>query len=243
MQSNRIPRITYDDSAKRWVMPPEWNEWEFIVNSDNYPDPDFKVFANEYDYTLKHERGILYRYNNHVLGAEIEYRGDNGKSHIRIITPKTYQYFLFCRAAVTLINEPERYRPALEGALNGGVVIGYANMCTIENLIPPNTIKREETEKMYNNLAHKKRLISQEFGALMARTFNATSGLLLHNIGKQYELKVDARKDKYALCPSCRAIYTQLTREIVEANTSEHKIALHKLIKQIEYDEHKREHG
>jgi len=243
MQSNRIPRITYDDSAKRWVMPPEWNEWEFIVNSDNYPDPDFKVFANEYDYTLKHKRGILCRYNNHVLGAEIEYRGDDGKSHIRIITPKTYQYFLFCRAAVTLINEPERYRPALEGALNGGVVIGYANMCTIENLIPPNTIKREETEKMYNNLAHKKRLISQEFGALMARTFNATSGLLLHNIGKQYELKVDARKDKYALCPSCKAIYTQLTREIVEANTPDYKPALQKLVKQIEYDEHKREHG
>ena len=86
MPTNRIPRITYDDSTKRWVTPPEWYEWEFIVNPASYPDQDFEVFKDEYDYALKNERGILHRYNNHMLGATIEYRGDDGKSHIRTIT-------------------------------------------------------------------------------------------------------------------------------------------------------------
>jgi len=241
MLTKATPRIEFDYQTNKWVTPPQWGLWEWINDPDNYPDPNFDVFKNEFDFGLINERGILHRYKNHIYGSTKEYRDAKGKSIIKTFRPKCYQYFLFARAAVRLINEPELYREALENKLNGSIVINYLNLVTIYGLIPPNTV---ETDKdFYLNLGKSKHLVSAEYGASMARVFNATSGLHLHVSGQQYELKTEKREDKYALCPSCESIYTQLTREVVEAGSPKYKEAMKKLVKQIEYDRHRRENG
>lgn len=241
MLTKATPQIQFDYQTNKWVTPPQWGLWEYITNTDNYPDPNFNVFEDEFDYHLINERGILHRYRNYIYGSTKEYRGANGRSIVRTIRPQSLRYFLFGRAAVRLINNPELYRPALENKLNGSIVINYLNLIPIHDLIPPNTV--ETDQDFYQNLGKSKHLVSVEYGACMARVFNATSGLHLHVSGRQYELKTERREDKYALCPNCESIYTQLTREVVEAGSPKYKDAMKKFVKQIEYDRHRRENG
>lgn len=241
MLTKVTPRVEFDHLTQEWIIPEVWKDWGYIVDPSNYPDPNFDVFKDEFDFELIDTRGILYRYKNHIMGSSKEYINAQGKSIIRNMTPKCYQYFLFAKAAVRLINDPSLYREALENKLNGTIVINYLNLCNIFDLIP--TATADVQTELYRNLDRKKHLVSAEFGACMARVFNATSGLHLHAAGKQYELKVERREDKYALCPNCGSIYTQLTRDVVEATDENYPAVKEKLIKQIEYDRHRRENG
>jgi len=231
------PQLTYNTATNQWETPLEWGYWDWMIDPENYPDPTFSVFAGEYDYEFIDKRGVLFKYKNHIYGKETEVVSSTGKTFVRKSAPKAYQYALFAKGAVRLINNPALYRSARYGSLNGSFVINYVNSVHLSELIPSGTVEKEE--KLYNSLANRKYLISTEFGALMARTFNLTSGIE----PKQYGLKTEKREDKLSRCPACEAIYYNLSRDFVLPKDSDYSDLCEKMTDQAEYKQSRDEHG
>ena len=231
------PQLTYNTAKNKWEIPLEWSYWDWMIDPENYPDPFFSVFEEEYDYEYINERGILFKYKNHILGKETELVSKTGKTFVRKSAPKAYQYILFAKGATRLINNPALYRSARYGSLNGSFVINYVNSVHLSELIPSGTVSKEE--KLYKSLANKKYLISTEFGALMARTFNATSGIE----PKQYGLKTEKREDKLSKCPACRAIYQNLTKEYLRPQDPGYEDLAEKMTDQADYKQSRDENG
>lgn len=231
------PQLTYNPETNKWEIPPEFSNWDWIVDPKNYPDPTFAVFSREYDYEFIERRGILFRYKNHIYGKETKAVSSTGKTFVRKSSPKSYQYNLFLKGAVRLINNPALYRSARYGSLNGSFVINYINSIPLHDLIPSGTVTKEE--KLYKNLLNKKYLISTEFGALMARTFNYTSGIE----PRQYGLKTEKREDKLSKCPACEAIYYNLSRDFVLPKDSDYSDLREKMTQQTDYKQIRDELG
>lgn len=231
------PQLTYNTATNKWEIPLEWSDWDWMIDPENYPDPAFSVFAEEYDYEFRNERGILFKYKNHIFGKETEVVSKAGKTFVRKSAPRAYQYVLFAKGATRLINNPELYRSARYGSLNGSFVINYVNSVHLNELIPSGTVSKEE--KLYKSLADKKYLISTEFGALMARTFNRTSGIE----SRQYGLKTEKREDKLSKCPACHAIYHNLTRDFVRPQDPDYSDLCEKMTDQADYKQGRDAHG
>jgi hypothetical protein len=243
MHTKRRPSITFDYELKRWVSPSEWRYWEYMNDPSNFPDPDLLTFKDEYDYGLRRERGMIYRLHRHLFGGEIEVFNADRQSHIRRIPPKVFEFYIFCNAAVKLINDPSLYRSVHEGRLNGSTVANYANLVHLDGLIPGDVVKidTEESEKTYVNLKNKKNLVSVEFSACYARLFNKTSGLQNYgHLTQQYTLKTVPREDKLALCPCCSSFYTQVTRDVIKPGTVRYEKAKQAFADQIEYDQRRK---
>lgn len=243
MHTKRRPSITFDYELQLWVCPNEWFYWDYISDPSNFPDPTLSTFKDEYDYPFMHKRGMIHRLHKHLFGWESEVFKGNRQSHTRKISPKVYEFYIFCKAAVKLLNDPSLYRPVYEGRLNGSTVASYANLVHLDGLIPGDIVKidTEKSEKTYVNLEYKKNLVSAEFSACYARLFNKISGLQNYpHLAQQYTLKIMPREEKLFLCPCCGSFYTQVTRDEIKPGTEAHKRAREAFADQIEYDQRRK---
>lgn len=190
------------DGAPMYIEPAEWRDYEWINDPGNYPDPEYTVFQDEYDWDCRDSKGLIYKYIKHIEGSA--YLGRLGKNPKRHQSPSPKSYYMFAMAAVHLHNNPKLIRDTHKDQIHGGFVVNYANSIQISALVNLNTVVSTTSER----LQRKKHLIPVTFSSLFARVFNETSG-----IDKEYYLKTAPREDRKHQCPSCGCIYEQLSKK------------------------------
>ena len=138
----------------------------------NYPDPEHATFVDEYDWDYKDEKGLIYKYINHVEGSQRLEKV--GRKVNRRTSPKPQSYYLFASVAVYLLNHPEYIRDVrAKGGLHGGFVVNYANSIPVNELLPPEF--NDTVEPLVKKLKEKKHILPVTFASLFARVFNFVS--------------------------------------------------------------------
>lgn len=190
-------QLTFVDG--KYEVPDEWVTWEWITKIENYPDPNHRVFEHEYDWDFRDKQGVLGRYIRKIDGSTSQRTSKTGNLFDVTYAPSPYIYYLFSLAAVELIENPHLYREAHEGKLNGSFVVQYANKIGVSS---HDWLPEKEGRR-------KTHVISDSYGPLLARVFNACSG-----VRSDDELRVEPREPKRCKCPNpkCRAIFQQLTK-------------------------------
>lgn len=221
-----LPKLTFDYATQTYFVPAEWVAWDWINNIENYPDPEHLVFKGEYDWDHRHTSGVLSRYIRTIEGHTTLCTSKKGLQYERTSTAKPYVYYLFALAAVELINNPSLYRTARASSLNGAFVVNYANSINLANLSP------------LQDKIRGKYIISSDFGALLARVFNATSG-----IRQEDYLKVEVREDKKSMCPHCKAVFEMLSKTYWTPDHPDYEKHAEGFIAQMEYVQTRNTHG
>jgi hypothetical protein len=214
-----LPKLTFDYATQTYHVPAEWVSWDWINDFENYPDQNHEVFKDEYDWSYRNKSGVLNRYIRTIEGHTTICTSKKSVQYERHTAAKPYVYYFFALAAVELINTPSLYRSERASALNGAFVVNYANSIDISNL----TIMADKTR-------NKKYIISSEFGALLARVFNATSGVRRDDF-----LKVEQREDKKSICPNCKTVYELLSKNCWTPEHPEYQKYAESFIAQLEY--------
>ena len=221
-----LPKLTFDYTTQTYSVPAEWVAWDWINNIENYPDPDHLVFKGEYDWDHRHKAGVLSRYIRTIEGKTTLCTSKKGLQYERTSTAKPYIYYLFALAAVELINNPALYRTARASSLNGAFVVNYANSIDLTNL----SVLQDKIRGKY--------IISSDFGALLARVFNETSG-----IRQEDYLKTELREDKKSMCPHCKAVFEMLSKTYWAPSHPDYEKHAEGFIDQMEYTQTRNTHG
>jgi len=206
-----LPQLTFsvlENGRRSYSVPEIWRDLAWASDFGNYPDQKHKVLEGEYDWPFKDEKGVVYGYINHVEGSGRLLRED--KEVKRKTLPKPFTYYAFAQGAVHLHNNPEKIRKVrADQGLTGGFVVNYVNSCPISELF---NLKEcdPETEKLIEKLITKTHIIPVTYGALLARVFNATSG-----IHEDDYLNTEEREGKVMICPNpeCNCAYELLSRD------------------------------
>lgn len=222
-----LPKLTFDYASQTYHVPAEWTSWDWINDFENYPDQNHETFKNEYDWHYRNQSGVLSRYIRTIEGHTTVCTSKKGVKYERHTAAKPYVYYFFALAAVELINNPALYRSERASALNGAFVINYANSIDVSTL----NIMADKTR-------NKKYIISSEFGALLARVFNTTSG-----IKGDDALKIEQREDKKSMCPHCRTVYEMLSKTCWTPEHPDYEKHAETFIAQLEYIQNRNTHG
>lgn len=213
-----LPKLTFDYSTQTYNVPAEWVDWDWINDFSNYPDPEHEIFAAEYDWEYRYQSGVLSRYIRSLEGGTTSCTSKNKVQYNRTTIAKPYTYYFFALAAVELINNPSLYREARAASINGAFVVNYANSIDMSSLT---TVVRKKSGK---------HLINTEFGALIARVFNATSG-----VRTEHALRIEPREDRKSLCPHCNAVYELLSKKYWLPNHPDYEKNAESFIRKLEY--------
>jgi hypothetical protein len=210
-----LPKLTFNDG--QYVVPHQWRDWDWINDIDNYPDPHHHVFKEEYDWEFKEGQNVLARYIRSISGHSYTRKSKKGNKFEVTKLGQPVIYYKFALGAVELINNPFLYREAHRNSINGQFVVNYSN--SIETGLDN-----------FPSQARKKHLIPSGYGALLARVFNATSGVRMDDY-----LKVESREPKKCFCPNCKSVFTQVTRDVLRPGDEGYEDALTQMGMQIEY--------
>tara|TARA_R100000951_G_C2612493_1_gene171684 strand:+ start:309 stop:1025 length:717 start_codon:yes stop_codon:yes gene_type:complete len=198
-------QLTFENG--QYQIPEQWRRLLWIREFSNYPDPDHATFVDEYDWSYKDEKGLIYKYINHVEGSQrLE---QVGRKVNRRTSPKPQSYYLFASVAVYLLNHPEYIRDVrAKGGLHGGFIVNYANSIPVNELLPPPF--NDTVEPLVKKLKEKKHILPVTFASLFARVFNAYSG-----VQEEHKILTEPREAKLSVCPNpdCSCAFEQLSRD------------------------------
>ena len=229
-----LPQLTVDLDAtgtrRRYIVPPIWKNLPWASNFENYPDQKHQVLENEYDWEFKDEKGVVFGYINHVEGSARLLRED--KEVKRKTAPKPFTYYAFAQGAAYLNNHPEEIRKVrADQGLNGSFVVNFVNSIPINELFDPEQ-NDAESAKLIEKLKTKTHIIPVTYGALLARVYNATSG-----VHEDDFLNTEEREAKVMVCPNpkCNCAYELLSRNFWLPNHPEYEQKVAKSHDQREY--------
>lgn len=215
---------------EHYAIPPEWRREVWITDPDNFPDPEFTTFQEEWDYEFIDTKGVLADFKRLIVGHESTVTR-NGNEFARRYRGRPETFYWFAIAATELINNPDSYyRQAHTGQLNGVFVVNYANMIDITGLM-----EALDGTKTRN----RKHLLSPRFGALYARLFNRyCPGLRTDDY-----LKVELREPRRGMCPNCGCIYEHLTHNFITATSPQYEKARENFFGQVDYRKERDDNG
>ena len=195
----------------KYLVPDIWKRFIWARDFINYPDPEHQVLKEEYDWKFKDDKGVVYGYINHVEGTERLLKV--GRKVSRKMPAKPFTYYAFAIGAAYLHNNPGAIRDVrAEKGITGAFVVNYVNSIDVYDLFDPR-YNDESGEQLVKKLKQKAHIIPVTYGALLARVFNATSG-----ISKQHHLLVEPREPKIMVCPNpnCQCAFELLSKNFWE---------------------------
>lgn len=173
-----------------------WRTWDWVTNIDNYPDPDFSLLEDEYDWIMRNQTGPVCRYMTCIAG--------NGRlPHKKRVNASPQVFWLFARGWMEMINNPQKYRDAHKDRLYGGVVCEFINTVPIEGWFPAALNSSYYEGAIFAATEKRRKIIPDKHSALLSRTFNGTVGA---DLPIQHQLKVEKRAPLLTKCKCCEAI-------------------------------------
>lgn len=173
-----------------------WRKWHWIDDIDNYPDPEFQVFADEHDFDLIDKKGSLCSYKTHILG-------NSRLPHGKRVNPKPYTFWLFSLGVMHMLNNPKEWRKTHTDRFYGGLIVNFINTVPIENLLPEHLNLEYYEGAIFKAIESSRNILPDKYGALYARSFNETVGI---NLPFNHKLKVEERKARISKCACCECL-------------------------------------
>lgn len=172
-------------------------KWDWVTNLDNFPDREFSLLQDEYDWEMRNKTGPVYKYMNCIIGnARLPHRK-------KTLQPRPQVFWLFARGWQEMINNPSKYREAHQGRLYGGVVCEFINTVPIKNWFPPELNDSYYEGAIFAAVSKNRKIIPVNHSALLSRTFNGTLGV---HLPKEHQLKIEKREALLTMCKCCESI-------------------------------------